>query len=339
VDARPDSGWRQATASLIAAALAASLVAGCDSDSADAKQRFTAGLVATAGHAHSATAAAKLGAPIVRVEFDIGARPATMRDDLAAIRRSGARPLLLAGFRGRTPTAAEARNLGRWAAAFGPRQGRRLPVRLIEFGNETSYGDQYGDTFKDASYARRAELYATRFAQAHRAIGPWKVGLLAQADDGGTRSAVWVTHMFTAVPKLGQMVAGWTVHPYGPRDSWEPKLRRVIAQTAAMRAPARIPIDVTEYGISSSDGAELSDNYGWPADMTYAEAATALRQTVAGMRADREIRERLRLFLVYAAYDLRAPDATDDREAYFGALRHDLSAKGAYTRAVRRLFD
>ena len=122
MDARPDSGWRQATASLLAAALAASLVAGCDSDSADAEQRFAPGLVATANHARSAAAANKLGAPIVRVEFDIGARPAAMRDDLAAIRRSGARPLLLAGFHGRMPTAAEARNVGAWAAAFGPRQ-------------------------------------------------------------------------------------------------------------------------------------------------------------------------------------------------------------------------
>jgi hypothetical protein len=339
VDARPDSGWRQATASLLAAALAASFVAGCDSDSADAKQRFKPGLVATANHARSAAAADKLGAPIVRVEFDIGAHPAAMRHDLAAIRRTGARPLLLAGFRGRMPTAAEARNLGAWAAAFGPREGRRLAVKLIEFGNETSYGDQYGDDFGDASYARRAEVYATRFAQAHRAIGRRHVGLLAQADDGGTRSSVWVTHMFSAVPRLGRMVAGWTVHPYGPRDSWEPKLRRVIDQTAAMRAPAHIPIDVTEYGFSSSGGDELSDNYGWPTDMTYAQAAAALRQTVAEMRADREIRERLRLFLVYAAYDLRAPGETNEREAYFGALRHDLSAKGAYTRAVRRLFD
>jgi hypothetical protein len=339
VDARPDSGWRQATASLLVTALAALLVGGCDSDPADARQRFAPGLVATADHEKSAAAADKLGARIVRVEFNIGTRPADMRADVAAITRTGARPLLLAGFGGRMPTVAEARNLGRWAAAFGPRKGRRLPVKLIEFGNETSYSDQYGDTFTDVSYAQRAELYATRFAQAHRAIGGHHVGLLAQADDGGTQSAVWVTHMFRAVPKLGGMVAGWTVHPYGPPDNWKSKLRRVVSQTAAMRAPASIPIDVTEYGLSTSDGGRLSDNYGWPTDMTYAQAAAALRQTVAGMRKDREIRERLRLFLVYAAHDLREPGATDDREAYFGVFRSDLSPKGAYTRAVRRLFD
>ena len=95
---------------------------------------------------------------------------------------------------------------------------------------------------------------------------------------------------------------------------------------------------MTEYGLSSSDGAALSDNYGWPANQTYAQAAAALRATVAGMRDDEKIGKRLRLFLVYSAHDLRPPGATDDREAYFGALRHDLTAKGAYTAEVRRLF-
>jgi hypothetical protein len=208
---------------------------------------------------------------------------------------------------------------------------------MIEFGNETSYRDQYGDTYYDQSYGDRAELYAIRFAQARHAIHH-HVGLLAQADDGGTASSVWVTRMFDAVPKLGRLVAGWTVHPYGPRGQWRPKLRRLIAQTAAMGAPATVPIDVTEYGISSSDGGMLSDNYGWPANLTYARAAAALRGTVAGMRADAKIAKRLRLFLVYSAHDLRRPGATNDREAYFGALRSDLTAKGAYTAEVRRLF-
>jgi hypothetical protein len=104
-----------------------------------------------------------------------------------------------------------------------------------------------------------------------------------------------------------------------------------------MGARASIPIDVTEYGISSDDGAGLTDNYGWPTDLTYAQAAADLRSTVAAMRADGEIGKRLRLFMVYSAHDLRPTGATDDREAYFGALRHDLSSKGAYTTEVRRL--
>jgi hypothetical protein len=335
----------RARALLSVTALLAALAAGSNADSADAKRLFTPGLVSTADHRLSAVAADRLAAPVVRVEFDIGAPASALGSTVKALTRRGVRPLLLAGFHGRVPSEAEARNLGTWAAAYGPggsywRKPRRhrLPVRLIEFGNETSYRDQYGDTYFDQSYKNRAALYATRFAQAHRAIGRRHVGLLAQADDGGTASSVWVAHMFGAVPRLGRMVAGWTVHPYGPREKWQPKLRRVIAQTAAMGAPARIPIDITEYGISSDHGRGLTDNYGWPTSMSSAAAAAALRSTVAGMRADRRIGKRLRLFMVYSAHDPRPPGATNDREAYFGALRHNLAPKGAYTAEVRRLF-
>ncbi|MEA2454345.1 MAG: hypothetical protein QOI45_607 [Thermoleophilaceae bacterium] len=324
--------------------LLASLTAACDSE---AGAKFTPGLVSTANHRLSAAAAGKLGADVVRVEFDIGTPAASMRATVGALARRGARPLLLAGFHGRMPTEAEARNLGHWAAAFGKggsfwakRRGRHRVVQAIEFGNETSYRDQYGDTYSDQSYKDRAELYATRFAQAHAAIAATHrhVGLLAQGDDGGTASGSWVNHMFEAVPKLGKLVAGWTIHPYGPRSRWEGKLRRLIAQTGANGASSKIPIDITEYGISSAGGANLSDNYGWPANLTYAQAADALRSTANEMRGDRQIGRRLRLFLVYSAHDLRDPGATNDREAYFGALRHDLAPKGAYTAEVRRLF-
>ncbi len=195
-----------------------------------ASKHFAPGLVASADHGRSARAARLVGADVVRVEFDIGTRPQAMRGAVAAVARAGARPLLLAGFHGRMPTAAEARNLGRWAKAYGPGArfwrmrppARRHPVRQIEFGNETSYRDQYGDTWSDRSYMERAELYAVRFAQAHAALraSRRRVGLLAQADDGGTGSHNWVSHMFRAVPRLARMVDGWTVHPYGPRASW-----------------------------------------------------------------------------------------------------------------------
>ena len=296
----------------------------------------------------SAQATSRLGARVVRVEFDIATPAAALRTTVAALARRGARPLLLAGFHGRLPSEAEARNLASWAREFGPRgrfwkhrrPARRHPVRFIEFGNETSYGDQYGDDYRTGSYAARAELYATRFAQAHAAIRRThrKVGLLAQADDGGSGSSAWVGHMFRAVPRLGRMVAGWTVHPYGPRWRWKAKLHGLVRQTAAHGAPRRIPIDVTEYGISSDDGAPLSDNYGWPVDETYAQAAKSLRSTVAGMRHDRLIERRLRLFMIYALYDQLPPHSSSNREHYFGALRHDLAPKGAYTAEVRRLF-
>jgi hypothetical protein len=311
-------------------------------------QLFSPGLVASADHGRSAVAAGALGADLVRVEFDISTPPAAMRASVAALAAQGARALLLAGFEGRLPTAAEASNLGRWAAEFGPggsfwagRRDGHLAVQQIEFGNETSYGHQYGDTWSDASYTSRAAQYARRFAEARFAIAKTgrDVGLLAQADDGGTGSSNWVNHMFRAVPTLGQMVDGWTVHPYGPRSRWKPKLDRLIWSTAANGAPASIPIDVTEYGISSANGTPLTDNYGWPTNLTYAQAAAALDQTIAEMRFDQTIGPRLRDFMIYAAHDLRPYGTTADREQNFGALQDNLAGKGAYSTEVRDQLD
>jgi hypothetical protein len=327
-----------------AAIALACLAAGVAAGEASAKP-FTPGLVASADHRRSAVAARRLGARVVRVEFDIGTRPRAMRRTVRRLARRGTRALLLAGFHARMPTEDEAENLGNWAAEFGPggrfwaRWKRPVPVRQIEFGNETSYSVQYGDTYADASYSARAGLYAIRFRQAHAAIARsgGRVGLLAQADDGGSASPAWVNGMYAAVPRLHRLVDGWTVHPYGPRERWEPKLRRLIRQTAARGAPRRIPIDVTEYGISSDDGAHLTDNYGWPANQAYRDAAAALHSAVAGMRGARAIGRRLRLFVLYSAHDLRPHRASHDREHYFGALRLNLRPKGAYSDEVRRL--
>jgi hypothetical protein len=307
---------------------------------------FTPGLVASSDHLRSAAAARALGADVVRVEFDIRTRPPAMRRTMRALAKRDLRPLLLAGFHGRMPTRAEARNLARWASEFGPGgrfwkgRERGRPVQRIEFGNETSYRDQYGDTYYDASYTARARLYAVRLQQAHAAIARTgrNVGLLAQADDGGTASAAWVNGMYDAVPSLHRLVDGWTVHPYGPRGRWEPKLLRLIAQARANGAPSTIPIDITEYGISSDNGAALGDNLGWPTNLTYAQAAGALTETVTAMRTARAIGPRLRMFMLYAAHDLRPPRASRDREQYFGALRHNLAGKGAYSAGARRLF-
>jgi len=307
---------------------------------------FTPGVVASADHAKSAFAAKVLGAHTVRLEFDISTPVSQMRQSIGQITNAGARPLLLAGFEGRLPSAAEAQNLANWAAEFGPggrfwagRSDGGLAVREIEFGNETSYGYQYGDNYATASYAARAEEYARRFADARRAIAMTgkPVGLLAQADDGGSGSANWVNHMFDAVPNLGSMVAGWTVHPYGPRDRWKAKMDRVVWQTGANGAPASIPVDVTEYGISSDNGASLSDNYGWDSSSTYDQAAMQLESAASGMRSDPVFGRRLRLFMIYAAHDLGAPRSSYDRERYFGALQANLASKGSYTAEVKRL--
>ncbi len=212
-------------------------------------------------------------------------------------------------------------------------QGTSEPIQSIEFGNETSYSYQYSnDTV--AGYANRAQTYALRFAEAVSAIRSTNpsVGLLAQGDAGNANSA-WVENMFKAVPNLGGLVAGWTIHPYGPE--WRGRLETLIQQTAAQGAPSTIPIDVTEWGLSSDNGHCLTENYGWNACMNYQEAGEALSETVSEMR--QMLGSRLDMFMLYQVRDQEATGASNQRESYFGALQHELQPKGAYTTAVKSL--
>jgi len=288
----------------------------------------------------------RLGARIARIEFSIDSSPEQLAPVIGAYAERGVRVLPLAGFIGRVPSAAEAAHLASWAAAFGSsgsfwrhRRERALAVREIEFGNETSYGDQFGGCGPSCrGYARRAGAYARAFTTAARAIagprGNTHVGLLAQADYGG-QGDEWVRGMFKAAPQLARRVAGWTVHAYGPRARWQPRLDALIHQTAAMGARAGIPIYVTELGLASDDGRCLSENYGWNPCMSYAQAGRTLRSTVAAIRARYGMR--IRSILIYSLADLAPPGENSDRENYFGVLRADGGAKGAYTTAVRTL--
>ena len=70
------------------------------------------------------------------------------------------------------------------------------------------------------------------------------------------------------------MVAGWTVHPYGPVSRWKPRIDRLISQTAAQGWSSGIPIDITEYGMATDNGATLSDNYDWPSNRPTSRPAT-----------------------------------------------------------------
>lgn len=315
---------------------------------------FTPGIVDNADKVRAATAGNRLGARLARVEFNINTPAANMRATVGDFANKGMSVILLAGFHGRIPTSAEAQNLGNWAREFGPggtfwqsRSDGVLAVNSIEFGNETSYRHQYGDTdANDPDYIARARTYAQRFREARIAIdnsghalsSSLPVGLLAQADDGGTGSANWVNNMYSAVPELNNLVSGWVVHPYGPRTRWEPKIDRLVAQVGA-KGGGNIPIDVTEYGIASDNGRALTDNYQWPVNMTYQQAADALTTTVSQMRA--KLGNRLRYFMIYQATDNRPTGAAsgNNRETWFGALQYTLAEKGAYSQAVRNIFN
>jgi hypothetical protein len=290
----------------------------------------------------------KLGAHTARMEFEINTPTSQMAPTIEAYALAGIKPLLLASFHGTLPTTAEAQNLASWASAFGPGgtlwQGKSFPagtaVTDIEFGNETSYAYQYSDTSKASnwyalsSYASRAQTYALRFKDAQVAIqaANSKVGLLAQADDGDSGSSAWVDNMFAAVPDLAGRVAGWTVHPYGPK--WQRKIDKLVSSTAANGAPGTIPIYITEWGLASDNGRCLSDNYGWNTCMTFGEAATTLGSAVSAMKARYG---RLAAFYLYQAHDQAATGTSTDRESYFGAFQSNEAPKGAYTTTVESL--
>lgn len=272
-------------------------------------------------------AVSTLGAHLARVGFSLGETNLALHVGTVAstLAKSGTALQPLIGFAGRMPTAAEARSLGAVAAA--------VPlVKRFEFGNETSYGYQYGDTYSAASYKARARAYALRVKEAAEAVSPYGDGIEAQADDGGSGSANWVNEMFAAVPTLASYVAGWVVHPYGTGGPG--KVERMIADLAA-RGETKLPIDVTEFGISTDNGRTLSDNYGFPTNLTYAAAAKLLPEAVA--KIVKIAGPRLRSFLVYQGRDQKPSGTTTGRESYFGALQSNGTAKGAYTTAVKAL--
>jgi hypothetical protein len=280
-----------------------------------------------------------LGAKIVRISMSIGAPASAWESIVTNYAAKGVRIAPLASFYARIPTAAEAQNLASWAKEFGPggtfwagRRDGNLAFQTIEFGNETSYGYQYGDNAGSASYQARAQTYAVRVKEAAEAIGATgiKVGVLAQADDP---SGNWVNGMYQAVPNLANYVSGWVVHPYG--TSGKGKIAGLLSQTAAHGAPSSIPVDITEWGISTDNGVCVYENYGLNPCMTYTEAAEQIKKSVAEIKA--QIGSRLQLFLLYQVRDQQVAGASNDREAYFGLLQHEDQPKGAYTTAVQEL--
>ena len=266
--------------------------------------------------------------------------PQQMEPIIAEYAAKGIQVLPLASFYGKLPTPAEAQNLGGWAKAFGPggtfgthRSG--TPRRSSRSSSVTrrATATSTATTPPPATQAarRHTRCASPKLSPRSAAANP-SVGLLAQGDAGNANSA-WVENMFKAVPNLGGLVAGWTIHPYGPE--WRGRLETLIQQTAAQGAPSTIPIDITEWGLSSDEGHCLTENYGWNACMSYQEAGEALTETVSEMR--QMLGSRLDMFMLYQVRDQEATGASNQRESYFGALQHELQPKGAYTTAVESL--
>jgi hypothetical protein len=335
---------------LLVVLTSAALLSGCGTSEPPLPDRgpppswLRMGVVAGSHLVYEQPFVAALGARSARLELDVSTPAEEMDEVVDLYARAGIRPLLLAGFHGRLPTSAEARNLGGWAARFGPGgafwAGKRYPpgvaVDTIEFGNETSYSSQYEETDDVAqwwtlpAYAERARTYALRFAEAQRAIEAANedVGLLAIGEGGDGRHE-WMRLMFDAVPDLGSRAAGWTVHPYGP--SWQERMDSVLAAAERLGAP-RVPLHVTEWGLASDGGRCLEHNGGWAPCMTYDQAASTARQVIAGMQT--RYGRRLAAIYVYHAHDLAPPGESEDPEDYFGALRENGEPKGGYTSEI-----
>lgn len=236
--------------------------------------------------------------------------------------RSGTTLQPVFGFSGRIPSAAEAKSLG--AVAKG------VPsVHHLEFGNETSYGYQYGDGYASASYKERARRYATLVKEAGEAVAPYGDGILAQAEDGGSGSSTWVDEMFAAVPDLTRYVAGWTIHPYTNGGSG--KMERMVSDLARY-GDTLTPIDVTEWGVPTDNGPVLSDG----THFSFLEAAALVPQWTTALRTA-ALRHPLASFIVYQVRDQQPSGVTTNREAYFGALTHTDGTKGAFTTAIETL--
>ncbi|MHB1537090.1 MAG: hypothetical protein ACYCUM_10210 [Solirubrobacteraceae bacterium] len=309
-------------------------------EAAEPTSRMTIGINSGSALMYELPFIEKLDAHTARLEFEINTPVSEMAPIIEAYAAAGVKPLLLAAFEGRIPSSAEAQNLGNWAAAFGPGgsvwRGRTFPANTavtdIEFGNETSYGYQFPESQDTtAGYAARAEAYAQRVREAHSAIAAAgiQVGILAQADIVNS-GPVWITAMFKAVPELGALVAGWTVHPYGP--SWETRINATLAALASVDAPASTPLWITEYGLSTDNGQCLSGNYGWNPCMTYGEAASTITSVFTAMRA--RYGARLGAFYIFSTNDTAGPGASTSRDEYFGALQINSERKGAFTSAV-----
>jgi hypothetical protein len=119
------------------------------------------------------------------------------------------------------------------------------------------------------------------------------------------------------------------------RPGLAPRLEELIEETAAQGAPSTIPIDITEWGLATDNGRCLTENYGWSPCMTYNEAGETLTRTVREMQA--MLGSRLGMFLLYQIRDQQLTGASTEREAYFGALQHELQPKGAFTSAVEEM--
>lgn len=252
----------------------------------------------------------------------------------------GVRPFILCNW----SSALTPGNIAQWAAAVGPGgswyqahpEWASMAVQHIEMGNEWFYN------YRGGINQAKCQAYATAFrdtALAVRAANP-HVGLLFMTDIDNQGTSAYnnmIDWFYQAVPNIHDYMAGITFHTYGPPSSSNvfPKMTDILNRMASHGAPNTIKIWITEDGISSDNGRALTDNYGWPVNMTYAQAGAGLRQKLSALLAHSVVGPRLAVWTNYQAHDQQPSGSGNNRESFFGVVQSNQAAKGDMTQSVR----
>jgi len=333
---------------------------------------FSPGVVANGSTSYDAdakTSAISLGAKVVRQEFNInddvsvaGAARTNADNIMTQYANAGIKVLMLAGgpaFTSSTPTSGQVANIAGWAARYGPGGafwtgvygGTDRPITHIEFGNEESYSYKAG-TRGSPGYLAIAANYANKFSALYTAVQSANpgVGLLCIADADGSDNVPWVNQLFNSVPTIASMVAGWVCHAYGP--TYPTRVNSTLSAVGNRGAPATIPLDITETGVACDEsppgtGRTLNDNYGWANNMTYAQAATTLRDQTTAIRTGINgvlpaNAARVRHYMLYQAHDNQDSGGgignPPDKEGFFGAQKKtSLADKGSFATQYRTI--
>lgn len=300
---------------------------------------WTVGVVSGSFPLNDIPRAAARGVSVIRMEFDYTDTVSTLKPYFDAAASAGIRIQPLAGWNNGI-NVPDLSNLVTWAAAFGPggtnwgAAGTPYPLTAIELGNENSAFYKSGDP-TSTTYINIAKSYGTRALALQNALAAGgaaaaQVGTLLEMDDGNMGSNAWIANAVSTggSAMLANMKAP-VLHTYGP-DTLS-RINRVAGYLATAGSTKQYCI--TETGIASDNGVSLTDNYGWPVNLTYSTAATDLTTSITGMRDSGKVRQ----VLIYNMTDNAASGSTTDREGFFGLLRSDGTAKGGYTTAGQAL--
>jgi hypothetical protein len=273
---------------------------------------------------------ASVNGKVVRVEFTADAsNKANLQRDVDEGVAKGVRIQPLVGWNNGSP-APDLTFLADWASTFGPGgtywtgKPNPLPITEFELGNENSYFYKSGDV-TGSGYTNLATAYGQRAVAAARAVNAAnsKVGVLVELADGDTKQPTWINAVLAAGgPDLIQLMHGPVMHLYGPQ--WQARLDAARGWLAAKGVTA--PYWVTEWGISSNNGANLTDNFGYPTNMTYAQAGAELTKVMDAMAAQPT---KIHELMIYQHSDYSTGD--NNREHYFGILSDSGGPKGDYT--------